>query len=288
MESGQLTGPTLVRFSRQLSWVLRHGAQRSGLEPDEDGWVKVSNLLKCRYFANKTEDAIIEAIKAANRNKRRYALQYTVEGAAQVRACRHQRDQVGWPAPSDSRQDADDWETAARNEGTDALQSLLRQMRESRDATSLCSMFSESASPKDYDSAIIECIPLQGAARPFPTPTSKVQAAPVDEGPKHAEVKVDCSAWATQQKRPNDDKMIELARSVLTGCGFALEELGTARLSKSRHACFIEVLITPPSGKEGLIISHLDSCKAAARTIPSPWAQPVNKDHLRRLIPTLA
>jgi len=279
-----------VRFSRQLSWVLRHGAQRSGLEPDDDGWVKVSNLLKCRYFANKTEDAIIEAIKAANRNKRRYALQYTVEGAAQVRACRNQRDHPSAHPASDSRQDADDWATAARNEGTDALQSLLRQMRESRDATSLCSMFTETASPKDYDSAIIECIPLQGAARPLQTPTSKVKPAPADESPKRAEVKVDCSAWATQQKRPSDDKLIELARSVLTGCGFALEEVGNARLSKSRQACFFEVLITPPSetGKEGLVISHLESCKAEAQTMQSLWPQPVNKDHLRRLIPTLA
>mmetsp|Transcript_19630 Transcript_19630/g.45711 ORF Transcript_19630/g.45711 Transcript_19630/m.45711 type:complete len:307 (+) Transcript_19630:183-1103(+) len=306
MEHGHLTGPGLVRFSRQLTWVLRHGGQRCGVQPDEDGWVKVIDLLKCRYFANKSEDALVAAIKASNQNKRRYALQYSPGGVVQVRASRRV-DNDSWDTRSSRHNmSEEDWHyyEAPTPPGQDALQSLLRKMRESRDAASLNTAFPERSSPKDYDSAIIECIPLRGASSPqalaqvLSSKNTRKEQVIEDAGTtKVAELEVDCSAWSSQRKPPSDRELVSLSKSVLTGCGFSLEELGAARLSESRCVCFIEVAVSPPTEtentKESQAVAHVGTtCKAAARTAEAdalPWGVKVDANTIiRRLIPTMA
>ena len=42
------SGPPSREFtvSKKLSWVLRHGAKKEGLQMDEGGWVKVNDLVR--------------------------------------------------------------------------------------------------------------------------------------------------------------------------------------------------------------------------------------------------
>ena len=41
-----------IRISKQLSWVLRHGAHRVGLKVDEDGYLDVESILKVPFGLN--------------------------------------------------------------------------------------------------------------------------------------------------------------------------------------------------------------------------------------------
>lgn len=37
--------PESVKFSKTISWILRHGAQKEGIAMREDGYVKVQDLV---------------------------------------------------------------------------------------------------------------------------------------------------------------------------------------------------------------------------------------------------
>lgn len=60
-----------VKLSRALSYILRHGAAREGLQMTE-GFVFVDDLLKLRQFKHYCEDDIRQVV--ANNDKQRFAL----------------------------------------------------------------------------------------------------------------------------------------------------------------------------------------------------------------------
>ena len=39
-----------VRISKNLSWILRHGALQEGINMDDGGWVKLKDILKHPNF----------------------------------------------------------------------------------------------------------------------------------------------------------------------------------------------------------------------------------------------
>lgn len=60
-----------VKLSRALSYILRHGAAREGLQMTE-GFVFVDDLLTLRQFKHYCEDDIRKVV--ANNDKQRFAL----------------------------------------------------------------------------------------------------------------------------------------------------------------------------------------------------------------------
>ena len=57
---GQVHDSPEVRISKTLSWLLRHGAQSDGLKMRTDGYVKVDDLVRCRYLLNHAEPCVLK------------------------------------------------------------------------------------------------------------------------------------------------------------------------------------------------------------------------------------
>jgi len=61
-----------VRISKNLSYLLRHGAVKEGLNIDKAGFVKIDDILQLLYYRSKriTPDRIVKI--AETNEKRRY------------------------------------------------------------------------------------------------------------------------------------------------------------------------------------------------------------------------
>lgn len=73
----------LIKASKSLSWILRHGAIKEGLSMDSSGYVKVSDLLQHPKFASYTLEDINFVV--LNNNKKRFALKED-QGELYIRA----------------------------------------------------------------------------------------------------------------------------------------------------------------------------------------------------------
>lgn len=64
----------LVAISKNLSWLLRHGAIEEGLNIDKDGFVRLSEILAKDFYKSKriTEKEIREVVE--NNDKKRFEL----------------------------------------------------------------------------------------------------------------------------------------------------------------------------------------------------------------------
>eukprot|EP00746_Dinoflagellata_sp_MGD_P119127 gnl/MRDRNA2_/MRDRNA2_55088_c0_seq1.p1 gnl/MRDRNA2_/MRDRNA2_55088_c0~~gnl/MRDRNA2_/MRDRNA2_55088_c0_seq1.p1 ORF type:complete len:459 (-),score=145.28 gnl/MRDRNA2_/MRDRNA2_55088_c0_seq1:364-1740(-) len=65
-------------ISKKLSWILRHGAKKAGLEVANDGWIKMADVMKVELMADIPEEKIRAVIEESNTQKKRYEL--TAEG----------------------------------------------------------------------------------------------------------------------------------------------------------------------------------------------------------------
>jgi 2'-phosphotransferase len=72
-----------TRWSKTMSWLLRHGIDQTGLNMDEEGYVKVSDMLKLDQFKGCALEIVQEIV--ATDNKNRYTLK-VVNGAEYIRA----------------------------------------------------------------------------------------------------------------------------------------------------------------------------------------------------------
>ena len=75
-----------VQFSKSLSYLLRHGAQKEGVAMSEDGWVRVTDALA---WANGRESKFNEEMVRAvvrNNEKQRFSLRDGSDGALEIRA----------------------------------------------------------------------------------------------------------------------------------------------------------------------------------------------------------
>nr|CAD7403742.1 unnamed protein product [Timema poppensis] len=68
-----------VALSKLLSWSLRHGAEKEGLDITDDGFINVSDLLNHRLFRGKYTLEDIQRVVAEN-NKQRFYLQTNQDG----------------------------------------------------------------------------------------------------------------------------------------------------------------------------------------------------------------
>ncbi len=73
----------LVKVSKGLSWILRHGAIKEGLSMDSSGYVKVSDLLQHPKFTSYTLEDINFVV--LNNDKKRFALKED-QGEVYIRA----------------------------------------------------------------------------------------------------------------------------------------------------------------------------------------------------------
>lgn len=62
--------PNIVKKSKKLSWLLRHGAGEEGLPMDDAGWVPVEAVLRRLRMSRPTLEAVV-----AQNNKRRLQLE---------------------------------------------------------------------------------------------------------------------------------------------------------------------------------------------------------------------
>jgi len=61
-------------ISKKISWILRHGAQKVNVKVDDEGWVKVSDLLETEILEEVSKDTLMAVIVDSNAQKLRYKL----------------------------------------------------------------------------------------------------------------------------------------------------------------------------------------------------------------------
>lgn len=69
--------PHLVKTSKKMSWLLRHGAAEAGVAMDEAGWVAVADVLRALRLDRATLDAVVR-----DNEKQRFQLD-----GDRIRAC---------------------------------------------------------------------------------------------------------------------------------------------------------------------------------------------------------
>jgi len=74
-----------TEVSKKISWILRHGAKKVGVEMDAEGWVNIAHLLATEVLVGTTEQKLIEMINASNAQKSRYELK-DGDGGMAIRA----------------------------------------------------------------------------------------------------------------------------------------------------------------------------------------------------------
>jgi len=72
--------------SKKVSWVLRHGAQKSGVEMNHEGWVLLDQLAGCEILDGVTGSKLLRIIVESNQQKRRYELREEAGGTLAIRA----------------------------------------------------------------------------------------------------------------------------------------------------------------------------------------------------------
>ena len=73
-----------IKISKKLSFILRHGAEKLGIEMKSDGYVLVSDILKHKSHSLWSEEDIQRVVK--NNEKQRFALRYNDNGDLEIRA----------------------------------------------------------------------------------------------------------------------------------------------------------------------------------------------------------
>lgn len=63
-----------IEISKRLSWVLRRGARTSGLDIDDDGWVKVQELPEADCLKGLSVPKLLKVVEESNQQKYRYEL----------------------------------------------------------------------------------------------------------------------------------------------------------------------------------------------------------------------
>lgn len=71
-----------IKIGKKMSYLLRHGAQESGVAISSDGYVLMQDLLK--YLGNKTSIDLVHSI-VENNDKKRYELKFK-DGNEYIRA----------------------------------------------------------------------------------------------------------------------------------------------------------------------------------------------------------
>lgn len=96
-------------ISKKISWILRHGAKKVALIPDESGWIKMADLLKVEILDGIAEDRLMAIIADSNTQKRRYELKNAPDGqlikAVSREKRREERDDKEKPAPAPAVQE---------------------------------------------------------------------------------------------------------------------------------------------------------------------------------------
>mmetsp|Transcript_22156 Transcript_22156/g.40755 ORF Transcript_22156/g.40755 Transcript_22156/m.40755 type:complete len:495 (-) Transcript_22156:104-1588(-) len=95
-------------ISKKVSWVLRHGAKKAGIEIDADGWVKLQDLVNWELLAQVPVERLESVIMESNEQKARYEFKDGEDGKyiravnksarvkeAKDRSERHRRDGDG-------------------------------------------------------------------------------------------------------------------------------------------------------------------------------------------------
>jgi 2'-phosphotransferase len=56
-------------LSRLLTYVLRHGAEKEGLDIDSQGWVSVDELMQHKLFLKASREQILKVVQACPKKR---------------------------------------------------------------------------------------------------------------------------------------------------------------------------------------------------------------------------
>jgi len=84
-ERAAAEGEERTAISKKVTWVLRHGIRRLGLDATGDGWVKLGDVLSTKILEDVTEDKVLKMIEATNVEKLRYEVKES-DGVKIIRA----------------------------------------------------------------------------------------------------------------------------------------------------------------------------------------------------------
>lgn len=120
-----MTDRRVSETSKQLSWLLRHGAGEEGLAMDAAGWVAVADVLRKLHINRAHLDQVV-----AENNKSRLEVRDGGERGEEIRACQgHSRE--GLPVTPEALEAS--WEPYAgagplwHGTGADAVASIARE-----------------------------------------------------------------------------------------------------------------------------------------------------------------
>mmetsp|Transcript_6815 Transcript_6815/g.18885 ORF Transcript_6815/g.18885 Transcript_6815/m.18885 type:complete len:349 (-) Transcript_6815:68-1114(-) len=110
-----------TEISKKVSWILRHGARKVGVEIDSEGWVLLANLVRSDILRGVAGEKLFEIIMESNEQKVRYEVKDTECGKAIRAVAKHTIGGMsgGWRPP---RRD--------RDRERDALPSFEQQLQE--------------------------------------------------------------------------------------------------------------------------------------------------------------
>eukprot|EP00927_Polykrikos_kofoidii_P049656 TRINITY_DN43693_c0_g1_i1.p1 TRINITY_DN43693_c0_g1~~TRINITY_DN43693_c0_g1_i1.p1 ORF type:complete len:350 (-),score=65.98 TRINITY_DN43693_c0_g1_i1:331-1275(-) len=100
-------------ISKKLSWILRHGAKRVEIKINDDGWIKVTDLLTWKLLEDVPLEKLMQVIKESNEQKPRYELIDSAEGQL-IKAIRRERERKESESESVPRKDSDVVETEVK------------------------------------------------------------------------------------------------------------------------------------------------------------------------------
>mmetsp|Transcript_73143 Transcript_73143/g.174299 ORF Transcript_73143/g.174299 Transcript_73143/m.174299 type:complete len:535 (+) Transcript_73143:81-1685(+) len=67
-------------ISKKVSWILRHGAKKAGIDIDGEGWVKLQDLMSWELLANVPSERLESIIMESNEQKSRYEFRDAEDG----------------------------------------------------------------------------------------------------------------------------------------------------------------------------------------------------------------
>lgn len=98
-------------MSKKISWILRKGYSRIGIEGQQD-WIKFDDLLNCDLLEvpEKSEEKLMSVIEESNQQKLRYEIKQTDNGKMIRALKKEERKSKGGHEPGEKRRPAEGWQ----------------------------------------------------------------------------------------------------------------------------------------------------------------------------------
>lgn len=99
-------------MSKKISWILRKGYSRIGIEATHGDWIKFEDLLNCDLLEvpDKSEEKLMSVIDESNQQKLRYEIKESDNGKLIRALKKEERKSKGGHEPGEKRRPAEGWQ----------------------------------------------------------------------------------------------------------------------------------------------------------------------------------